>query len=92
MQRWYDKYSEKRAAKNKSQQVKRQSEEIHHWSYNPEHHKDVLHLTRRDHNKAHRFIIYDQERMMHRTIDGELLDTRERHEKHIFKMIKNMPD
>jgi len=30
--------------------------------------------------------------MMYRTIDGELLDTRERHEKYIFKMINNIPD
>ena len=92
MQRWYDKYPEKSMAKNRSQHIKRKSEHIHHWSYNQEHHKDIIHLTAKDHYKAHRFIVYDQERMMYRTIDGELLDTRERHEKYIFKMINNMPD
>ena len=34
----------------------------------------------KDHNTAHRFIIYDQERMMYRRIDTlELLDTKEKH-------------
>ena len=27
----------------------------------------------------HRFIMYDQERMMYRKLNGELLDTREKH-------------
>ena len=92
MERWLDKYPEKRSAHIKSQRIKRESEEIHHWSYNPEHHKDVFHLTRKDHNKAHRFLIYDQERMMYRTLSGELLDTKKRHEKYITEMINIMQD
>lgn len=52
----------------------------HHWSYNKEHAKDVIFLSKADHYKAHRFIIYDQERMMYRRCDTlELLDTKESH-------------
>jgi hypothetical protein len=55
----------------------------HHWSYNTEHYKDVLFLSIKDHNTAHRFMIYDQERMMYRKLEGELLDTKEKHLEYI---------
>ena len=42
-----------------------------------------------DHFKAHRFLVYDQERMMYRTIGGVLLDTKEAHHKYILDYIKN---
>ena len=90
--RYRDLYPEKYKAKTASQRMIRESEQLHHWSYNPEHHKDVLHLTRKDHMKAHRFLIYDQERMMYRALSGELLDTKERHEKYILEMIEIKPD
>ena len=32
----------------------------HHWSYNNEHFKDVIWLTRADHNKCHIFIYYNK--------------------------------
>lgn len=53
---------------------------MHHWSYKIEHAKDVIPLDVSSHNKAHRFLIYDQERMMYRRYDtNELLDTKESH-------------
>lgn len=65
----------------------------HHWSYNEEHWKDVIDLSIGSHNKAHRFIVYDQERMMYRRFDtNELLDTREAHEAFIFDCINNRTD
>lgn len=67
--------------------------QFHHWSYNKEHYKDVISLTIKDHQKAHRFIIYDQEQMMYRRHDtNELLDTREKHESFIKWCIENKPD
>jgi len=60
----------------------------HHWSYNKEHWKDIIELSVLDHNKAHRYMIYDQERMMYRTLDGVLLDTRESHLEYI-ESLKN---
>jgi hypothetical protein len=64
----------------------------HHWSYNEEHQIDVIDLSQKDHFKAHRFIIYDQERMMYRNLEGVLLDTKEKHLKYIMHMINSMPD
>lgn len=63
---------------------------LHHWSYNEEHFKDVIELDFKSHAKAHRFIIYDQERKMYRNAEtNELLDTKERHEQWIRFCIEN---
>ena len=53
--------------------------QLHHWSYNEEHYKDVIELSVLDHALLHRNMIYDQERMMYRNINGILLDTKESH-------------
>lgn len=87
---WRTKYPEKIKAKNKSQRMLKPFEgaEKHHWSYNQEHYKDILWLSSKDHKKAHRFIIYDQERMMYRRTDNNiLLDTKEHHESYIKSKI-----
>jgi DNA-binding Lrp family transcriptional regulator len=86
------KYPEKKNAKNKTSHLKSINGHNHHWSYCEEHIKDVIDLSIKDHLKAHRFIIYDQERMMYRTLDGILLDTKERHLKYIMDKIKNEED
>lgn len=52
---------------------------LHHWSYNEEHWLDVIKLSVKDHHFLHRYIIYDQERMMYRTLDGVLLDSKDKH-------------
>jgi hypothetical protein len=85
MGRYISKYPEKQLAKNASQYIKPlfDNMEKHHWSYNKEHYMDVFFLTNKNHNTAHRFMIYDQERMMYRTLKGELLDSRDLHEKYI---------
>lgn len=89
------KYPEKYKAKIASQRMSKVNDdnELHHWSYIQEHWKDVIELSERDHQKAHRFIIYDQERFVYRRIDTmELLDTREKHEAYIFDCIANQPN
>lgn len=83
-----DKYPEKYRAKNCSQHIKcPDGTERHHWSYNTEHYKDVLFLSKKDHSTAHRFMIYDPERMMYRTTDGVLLDSKESHDKYAAQSI-----
>lgn len=83
-----EKFPEKYAAHSVSQQLlKKEGFHLHHWSYNKEHRKDVIELSIEDHNTLHVNIIYDQERMMYRTRDGELLDTKEKHIEY-FKKIK----
>jgi hypothetical protein len=62
--------------------------EKHHWSYREEHYTDLIYLTMRDHKTAHRFIIYDAERFMYRTLGGILLDTKVEHEKYINNQIE----
>jgi hypothetical protein len=94
IKKWRDKYPEKKAAKNASQRIAKidKSNHLHHWSYNKEHYKDVIELTPKYHAKAHRFIIYDQERMMYRTTDGVLLDTKQNHSMYIMEKIHTEKD
>jgi len=87
-------YPEKRKAHTVAQRLpKTKGNHLHHWSYNQEHYKDVIELSTREHFKAHRFLIYDQERLMYRRIDTmELLDTKDKHEAYIRDCIDNKPD
>jgi hypothetical protein len=88
-------YPEKKLAHSMSASIKppELGLERHHWSYNEEHYKDLIFVTKKHHMKAHRFIIYDQERMMYRRCDtNELLDTKEKHQSFIFYCIKNKED
>tara|TARA_R110000868_G_C10512418_1_gene732232 strand:+ start:94 stop:612 length:519 start_codon:yes stop_codon:yes gene_type:complete len=92
---YFNKYPEKKAAGSACQYLEKEFEgaERHHWSYNEEHYKDVIWLTKKDHMKGHRFLIYDQERMMYRRFDtNELLDTKEIHLEFIKDCIKNKKD
>jgi len=50
----------------------------HHWSYNKEHRMDVIILSKESHRKVHRYMEYDQERMMFRNAEGVLIDTKEK--------------
>lgn len=89
------KYPEKEKCKNLTSNLKKPFEgaEKHHWSYNIEHAKDVIWLTKKHHMKAHRFIIYDPERFMYRRYDNNiLLDTKEAHELFINDCIVNLED
>ena len=82
MAKYRKKYPEKLAAKIAMGKTKPQvkGNELHHWSYNQEHYKDVIELSVLDHNKAHRYMVYDPERKMYRRADNNiLLDTRESH-------------
>jgi hypothetical protein len=91
--RWRNMYPEKRLAGSAAQRLDRKKDHLHHWSYQKEHWKDCIDVSVYEHSKAHRFLVYDQERMMYRRSDNnELLDTREKHVAFIFDMIKNKPD
>jgi len=90
MKRYKEKYPEKMAASSTSCCIIVPAGlEKHHWSYNKEHYKDVLFISKSDHSTAHRFMVYDQERMMYRKLSGELLDTKERHFDYINSKINN---
>ena len=90
--RYFNKYPEKIKAKyflGKKIKLSIVGNHLHHWSYNKEHWLDVIELSVYEHNKIHRYMIYDQERMMYRRIDNnELLDTKENHLEY-YEYIKN---
>ncbi len=80
-------YPEKYKAKISSQRISvSNGNQKHHWSYNIDHYKDIIELSVSDHAKAHRYMNYDQERMMYRTLNGVLLDTKERHFSYILSI------
>ena len=81
IQRYNKKFPEKALARKYTEIFLQKKSEynLHHWSYNQEHWLDVLELTIKDHHFLHRYIIYDQERMMYRTLDGVLLDSKNSH-------------
>ncbi len=88
-------FPEKYKAKTLSQRVikKVKSNELHHWDYNIENAKDVIELSMKDHQKAHIYLVDDQEYYQYRRIDTmELLDTKDKHEAYIRDCIANKPD
>jgi hypothetical protein len=90
MKRYNEKYPEKRKAKAVADKLpKKDGYERHHWSYNKEHWADVIEISNKDHNTTHRFMVYDQERMMFRKLTGELLDTKLSHMNYIDEMLTN---
>lgn len=84
-----EKYPEKVKAKNFTSSLKKKNpnNHFHHWSYNDEHFKDVIELSIDSHNKAHRFLTYDRETKMYKDINGNILHTKEKHERYINDMI-----
>lgn len=92
--RYRNLYPEKNKAKSVSRNVDcPEGFHKHHWSYNKEHYKDVIIINLKNHMKAHRFLIYDQERMMYRRSDtGVLLNTKESHIEFINHKIINEID
>lgn len=91
IERYKSRYPEKYKAKNISQCITPQTKgnELHHWNYNIEFAKDVIELSSSDHAKIHRFIKYDQKTFMYKDLNGNLLDTREKHEEIINKVLEN---
>lgn len=82
-------YPEKKIARNALRLLKKtliliDDEDCHHWSYNKEHVRDIFVLKKSHHKFIHKFIQYDQNSKMYTLkSSGELLNTREKHEKFI---------
>lgn len=74
--KYKEKYPEKYKAKLATSRMSKQSStnELHHWSYNEEHWKDVIELTPHEHYILHRKIVYDQDIKMYRDLDGNILN------------------
>jgi len=90
MSNYKTKFPEKTLSKNRCSNIKAsEGFEKHHWSYRIEDAKDVIFISVKDHNTAHRFMIYDQERMMYRKLNGELLDSKASHVSYITEVISD---
>jgi hypothetical protein len=84
IKKYNQKYPEKALATKYTEifLTKIEGKHLHHWSYNQEDWLDVIELTIKEHGFIHRYITYDQERMMYRGLDGVLLDTKIKHLKY----------
>jgi len=83
-------YPEKYKANLASQRLPKynRGNQLHHWSYQEEHWKDVIELSVADHARLHRHIIYDSVTFMYRRKDTqELLNTKEKH----IKFYRSIP-
>lgn len=84
-------FPEKYKAHISSQRLPKQAgNHLHHWSYNQEHWQDVIELDQKTHYTLHRYIVYDQERMMYRTLSNDLLDTKQKHLEYL-ESVKSLP-
>jgi len=53
--------------------------ELHHWNYNTSFLKDIIILKTRQHRQAHTLLILDTNKLIFKTLNGEFLDTKEKH-------------
>lgn len=73
-----EKISAVRSTNNMKPNIK--GNHLHHWSYNTKHYRDIIELTPIEHNKLHRYIIYDPVFKMYRRKDTkQLLNTKNMH-------------
>lgn len=84
IQRYHQKFPEKALATKYTEifLTKLPGIHLHHWSYNQEDWLDIIEFPMKEHYFLHRYVIYDQERMMYRSLDGVLLDSKEAHLKY----------
>ena len=78
--KYREKYPEKRQAKMRSQRMKRtvKGNHLHHWSYNQQHHTDVIEVTPKQHALIHKMTKYMSYNKVFVTLDGRILDTKKK--------------
>jgi hypothetical protein len=52
---------------------------LHHWNYNHDFLEDIIVIEKFNHRRAHNFMVLDIELKTYRTLDGDLLNTKEKH-------------
>ena len=72
-------YPEKHKCRLLSGKLFKKGFEKHHWSYKEGHEKDIIWLTTKEHNKLHRYLEYHKTEFQYMTLEGVLLDTKEKH-------------
>jgi hypothetical protein len=87
--KWLSKYPEKRKAHTEASNLPcKKGNHNHHWSYRPEHTKDVIEISMQDHYYIHRYMKYRPDMLMYETLDGVLLDSRDKHIEFIERVLK----
>ena len=91
IRRYRQKYPEKYLAIKYTEifLIKQNGINVHHWSYNQKDWLDIIELTIKDHNLLHRFLYYDQDIMLYKDKDGNILDKKEKHLELLEKIKKN---
>lgn len=76
-----NKYPEMVKARRVAQKIKiKRGFSRHHWSYNEEHHDDIIPLEKKQHYRLHTLIQYIPATYLFKRVDtGKILDTREKH-------------
>jgi hypothetical protein len=85
--KYRENHPEKHKAVMKAQRLTKKGLHNHHWSYKEENAKDIFHLNYADHAFIHRHLSYDDVNFCYISKSGELLDTREKHEKYIVDLL-----
>lgn len=82
---WHLRFPEKKKVHSLSQHLNTliKGNHLHHWSYSVTNAKSVIELTKENHYLAHKYLVYDQEHYLYRTLKNELLDTKEKHIEYI---------
>jgi len=90
MKKYMKKYPEKYNTHCKSPKLRAlvKGNHLHHWSYCENHTKSVIEMSEKDHNFLHRYLRYDQPKKLYKTMDGILLDSREKHLKYFDQLKK----
>lgn len=57
------------------------NQSIHHWNYNLL--KDFFIIDRLFHRKLHRFLVFDEVSLCFKTLEGALLDTKDKHQRYM---------
>ena len=91
MGRYNKLYPEKYKVRCLSGHIKaKKGNQNHHWSYNEIHAKDIIELSRKDHATIHRFLDYDKSTFYYKDSNGNLLDTKKKHEKYINIILNSL--
>ena len=65
---------------------RRKGHQFHHWSYKVSSLEDVIMLKTRDHYALHKYILLDADKRIFKDVEGNYLDTKEKHLAYINKL------
>lgn len=60
----------------------------HHWSFQPNHFRNIIELEKKHLNFVRCHLVYDQLNLCYRTLNGDLLDSRDKHERYINEKLE----